>query len=97
MRAWAARSIKRPGRHDTKSSGANCGGRVRSNPPPAFVNVGDQCALITKAFRTLIRFSALGHKEEPIRSISGSFVAVCGETLTKCGSPTAAEWVMEEA
>jgi uncharacterized membrane protein len=54
---------------------------VRSNPPPDFVNVGDQCALIAKAFRTLIRFSALGHKEEPIRSISVSFVAVCGETL----------------
>jgi hypothetical protein len=66
VRAWAARSVKRLGRHDTKSSGANCAGRVRSNPPPDFVNVGDQCALIAKAFRTLLRFSALGHKEEPI-------------------------------
>jgi hypothetical protein len=55
-------------------------GRVRSNRPPDFARVGDQCALIMKAFRTLIRFSALGHKEEPIWFLSASFVAACGET-----------------
>jgi hypothetical protein len=47
-------------------------------------NVGDWCALIMNAFRTLIRFSAHSHKEAPIRSLGVSFVAVCGETLQKC-------------
>jgi hypothetical protein len=31
---------------------------VRSNYPPDFENVGDRCALIMNASRTLIRFSA---------------------------------------
>jgi hypothetical protein len=57
---------------------------VRSNRLLDFANVGDQCVLIMDAFRTLIRFSALSHKEEPIRSLSVSFVAVCGETWQKC-------------
>jgi hypothetical protein len=54
-------------------------GRVRSTQPPDLENVGDQCALIMNASRTLIRFSAHSHKAEPIRSISVSFAAVCGE------------------
>jgi hypothetical protein len=33
-------------------------GRVRSTQPPDLENVGDQCALIMNASRTLIRFSA---------------------------------------
>jgi hypothetical protein len=57
---------------------------VRSTQPPELENVGDQCALIMNASRTLIRFSAQGHKAETTRSISISFVAVCGETLQKC-------------
>jgi hypothetical protein len=56
-------------------------GRVRSTQPPELENVGDQCALIMNASRTLIRSSAHSHKAQPTRSISISFVAVCGETL----------------